>query len=58
VKLVFGQVLFPYSAASAGLLDQIEVFLADGDRDPGLKRAVIQGRDVTEKALRARALPG
>ncbi len=58
MKLVFGQVLFPYSAASAELLDQIEVFLADGDRDPGLKRAVIQGRDVTEKALRARALPG
>jgi aminopeptidase N len=58
VRLVFGQVLFPYPAASPELLARIDAFLADGDHEPGLNRAVIQGRDVAEKALRARALPG
>ena len=58
MKLVFGQALFPYPAASPELLDRIDAFLADGDREPSLRRAVIQGRDVAEKALRARALPG
>jgi aminopeptidase N len=57
MKLVLGQLLFPYSAASPELLQRINVFLADGDIEPGLARAVIEGRDIVEKALRARALP-
>jgi hypothetical protein len=31
--------------------------LAAGDLEPSLARALIEGRDVVEKALRARALP-
>ena len=58
MRVVFGQVLFPYSAASPELLAQVDAFLADGNRDAGIRRAVIEGRDVAEKALRARALPG
>ncbi len=57
MKLVFGRALFPYPAASPELLARIDAFLADGDREAGLIRAVIEGRDVVEKALRARALP-
>ena len=57
LRTVIGQVLFPYSAASPGLLAQVDAFLADRDQDPALRRAAIEGRDVAEKALRARALP-
>jgi hypothetical protein len=32
-------------------------FLAAQQRDPGLARVVIEGRDVVTKTLRARALP-
>jgi aminopeptidase N len=58
LRLVFGQVLFPYSAASPGLLAQIDVVLSADDLDPSFRRAAVEGRDVAEKALRARALPG
>jgi hypothetical protein len=47
-------VLFPYSAAGPGLLASIEEFLRADPRDPGLARIVIEGRDVVQKALRAR----
>ena len=57
IKLVFGQVLFPYSAASPQLLKRVGAALAAGDLEPSLARALIEGRDVVEKALRARALP-
>jgi hypothetical protein len=58
IKLPLGRVLFPYSAASPELLSQIDDFLAAQDRDPGLARTVIEGRDAVAKALRARSLPG
>jgi aminopeptidase N len=57
VRALLGRALFPYSAASPELLSQIEEFLA-GPAQPGLARIVMECRDVVEKALRARALPG
>ncbi len=56
MRLVFGQVLFPYSAASPDLLARTDTVLAADGLDPTFRRAVIEGRDVAEKALRARAL--
>jgi len=49
-------VLFPYPAASPQLLKRVDAALAAGDLEPSLARALIEGRDVVEKALRARAL--
>jgi aminopeptidase N len=49
--------LFPYPAASPGLLARIDDFLASGEHDPGLIRVVREGRDIVEKALRARQAP-
>jgi aminopeptidase N len=57
MRMLIGQVLFPYTAASTELLDRIERFLAVPGIDPTLSRAVIEGRDVAEKALTSRALP-
>ena len=57
MRLVSGQVLFPYSAASPELLARTDAVLAVDGLDPTFRRAVIEGRDVAEKALRARALP-
>ena len=57
VRVVFGMVLFPYSAASPELLDRADAFLAEHGQDAALCRAVIEGRDVAAKALRARKLP-
>jgi aminopeptidase N len=58
LRMVLGQSLFPYSAASPELLSQVHAFLAEPDRDPALARVVIEGRDIVTKALRSRALPG
>jgi aminopeptidase N len=55
LRVFLGQVLFPYSAAGPGLLAGIEEFLRAEPGDPGLARIVIGGRDVVQKALRARA---
>ncbi len=57
MRLVSGQVLFPYSAASPELLARTDAVLAVDGLDPTFRRAVIEGRDVAEKALRARELP-
>jgi aminopeptidase N len=58
LRVVLGRELFPYPAAGAELLERIEAFLAQPDLDPALGRVVIEGRDVVQKALRSRALPG
>jgi aminopeptidase N len=58
LRVLLGRLLFPYSAASPELLAQIDAFLADPSRDPSLNRVVIEGRDVVERALRSRSLPG
>jgi aminopeptidase N len=57
LRVFLGRTLFPYSAASPELLAQADAFLAAPDLDPSLSRAVIEGRDIVEKALRSRALP-
>jgi aminopeptidase N len=57
IRLVLGMVLFPYSAASPRLLERADAFLAEHRRDAALCRAVIEGRDVAAKALRARTRP-
>jgi aminopeptidase N len=58
LRVFLGRTLFPYSAASPELLAQVDAFLAAPDLDPSVGRAVIEGRDIVEKALRSRALPG
>jgi aminopeptidase N len=56
LRILLGQLLFPYSATSPELVEQINAFLAAEDRDPGLARVLIEGRDMVERALRSRAL--
>ena len=57
LRVTLGRDLFPYSAASPALLSRIAEFLAQPGLEPSLARAVIEGRDIVEKALRSRALP-
>ncbi len=57
LRVLLGRDLFPYTAAGPELLTRIDEFLAQPDLDPSLSRALIEGRDVVEKALRSRALP-
>ncbi len=58
LRTALGEMLFPYPAASPELLARIESFLAVPGRDPGLVRLVVELRDVVQRALRSRALPG
>jgi aminopeptidase N len=58
LRLFLGGGLFPYTAASPELLSAVDAFLAEPGRDPSMGRVVIEGRDIVEKALRSRALPG
>jgi len=58
LRLMLGRFLFPYPAASIELLAAADAFLAEPGRDPALNRVVIEGRDIVDKALRSRALPG
>jgi aminopeptidase N len=58
LRVLLGRVLFPYPAASTDLLAAADAFLAESGRDPSLNRMVIEGRDIVERALRSRALPG
>jgi aminopeptidase N len=55
VGTLLGKALFPYAAASPELLRQVDEFLASPALDPALARVVTECRDVTAKALRARA---
>jgi len=56
LRVLVAKVLFPYSAAGPDLLAAIEEFLDRQQPDPGLVRVLIEGRDVVQKALRARML--
>ena len=56
-RIILGQVLFPYYAASPQLIERIDAFLAAEDRDPGLTRLIVERRDIVQRALRSRALP-
>ncbi len=57
LRQTLGHDLFPYAAAGPELLARIDEFLAQPGLDPSLGRAVIEGRDIVEKALRSRPLP-
>jgi aminopeptidase N len=57
-RVMLAQALFPFAASSPELLARIDAFLAAQDRDPGLVRVLIERRDMVERALRARGLPG
>jgi aminopeptidase N len=57
LRVARGAALFPVTAASAELIDQIDAFLAAGDREPGLARVLIERRDQVVRAIRSRALP-
>jgi aminopeptidase N len=56
-RIVLGQQLFPYPAASPELVQRIDEFLAADERDPGLARVVVECRATVQRALRSRALP-
>jgi aminopeptidase N len=57
MKRVLADGLFPSSAASPELLAQVDAFLAAEQRDPALRRILIERRDTVERALRSRELP-
>jgi aminopeptidase N len=57
LRVVLGKLLFPYPAASPELLERVDAYLATPDLDPALARAVLEGRDTIDKALRSRTLP-
>ena len=57
LRVVLGKLLFPYPAASPELLKRVDAYLAAPDLDLALARAVIEGRDTVDKALRSRTLP-
>jgi len=56
LRLLLGQALFPYTAASPELLQRVDEFLGQPDLNPALARVVAEGRDVASKALRSREL--
>jgi aminopeptidase N len=58
LRLLLGQALFPCTAASPELLQRVDEFLGQPHLNPALARVVAEGRDVAEKALRSRELPG
>ncbi|MGO8956804.1 MAG: aminopeptidase N [Streptosporangiaceae bacterium] len=57
LKRLLGDGLFPYFSASPELLSRIDEFLAGQDRDPSMVRALIESRDIIDRALQSRALP-
>jgi aminopeptidase N len=61
LRVLLGDLLFPYPAASQELLAQIDEFLAAGPADPasdpGMARVLTERRDALQRALRSRALP-
>jgi aminopeptidase N len=57
LRVMLGDLLFPYPAASPELLTQIDEFLAAASPDPALVRVLIERRDTVQRALRSRALP-
>jgi aminopeptidase N len=56
LRVARGAALFPITAASQELIDEIDEFLAAAGREPGLVRVLIERRDQVLRALRSRAL--
>jgi aminopeptidase N len=50
--------LFPQTAASAELVEQVDAFLDAQPRDPALRRVLIEARDGVVRALKSRELEG
>ncbi len=62
LRVLLGDLLFPYPAASQELLAQIDEFLAadpaEAGPDPSMVRVLTERRDTLRRALLSRALPG
>ncbi len=58
LRRLLGDGLFPNWAASPELLQRVDDFLAAKPRDPAMVRVLVERRDIIERALRSRALPG
>ncbi len=58
VRMLLGQILFPFPLASPELLATIDEFRARVGDEPGLTRILAENRDIVERALRSRALHG
>jgi aminopeptidase N len=56
LRRLLGNVLFPHTAASPELLDLLDAFLAEEDRDPAMVRVLVERRDSVERTLRSRQL--
>ncbi len=56
-RIPIANALFPATAASPELIERIEKFLHEQERDPGLVRVLTERRDIVERALTSRALP-
>jgi aminopeptidase N len=57
-RVMLAQLLFPAACASAELVASVDAFLAAAERDPGLVRVLTERREMMQRALRARDLPG
>jgi hypothetical protein len=55
---MLAHLLFPSACASAELVARVDAFLAAGELDPGLVRVLTEQRELMQRALRARDLPG
>ncbi len=55
-SVVLSRALFPATADPQTLIEQINAFLGEREREPGLVRVLVEFRDVAERALRTRAL--
>ncbi|HTX85677.1 MAG TPA: aminopeptidase N [Streptosporangiaceae bacterium] len=56
LRVARGAALFPATAASPELIEQIDAFLAAEPREPGLVRVLVERRDQVRRALRCRSL--
>ena len=54
IRVLLGEILFPYPVVSAALLARLDEMIA-ATRDPGLVRLLTEQRDAASRALRSRA---
>ena len=57
-RAMLAQALFPSWSASPELVTRIDAFLSAAERDTGLVRLLTEQRDMVQRALAARDLPG
>jgi aminopeptidase N len=58
MRRLLSDVLFPSASASPELISRVDEFLTGEQRPPGMVRILVERRDMVEKALRSRAVPG